>query len=52
MYCRKNGLCFARSLITFAIGLLSCLNANTPSFAAGNAPTTIFVLKTYNKNPL
>lgn len=45
MYWRKKGLCLARSLITFAMGLLSCLNANTPSFAAGNAPTTIFVQK-------
>lgn len=25
----------------FATGLLNCLNAKTPSFAAGNAPTTI-----------
>lgn len=41
MYLRKNGWFFARSFITFAIGLLSCLNARTASFTAGKAPTTM-----------
>lgn len=41
IYLRKNGWLFARSFITFAIGLLSCLNARTASFTAGKAPTTM-----------
>lgn len=41
IYCRKNGLFFALSLMIFATGLLNCLKAKTPSLAAGKAPTTI-----------
>lgn len=43
MYFRKNGCVLARSFIAFAMGLLSCLKARTPSFITGKAPTTIFI---------
>lgn len=41
MYFLKNGLDFALDFNTFAMGLLICLTANTPSLAAGNTPITI-----------
>lgn len=49
-YVRKNGLFLALFFIIFAIGLLSCLNARTPNFAAGNAPTTIALLDFLARN--
>lgn len=41
MYFLKNGLDLALDFSTFAMGLLICLIANTPSLAAGNTPITI-----------
>lgn len=41
MYFLKKGLDFAFDLSTFAMGLLICFMANTPSLAAGNTPITI-----------
>lgn len=49
IYVRKNGWFLALSFNTFAIGLLSCLKASTPSLNTGNAPTTIIYFPNLSK---